>query len=100
MFGKFVECTIEMFCSNYNFDDLELPSRVVNICIKGHQCTNPIEKLCYSCDFGDIRIHCGQNQLQVDNDYFPQCQECQNVDRVKRPAHNTDVIHLYAQEYM
>ena len=74
------------------FDDSELLGRLANVCIKDHQCTNPIEKLYYSCDFEYICVHCGkEDQLQVDNDYFPQCQECQNVDRVKRPAKNTDV---------
>ena len=78
------------------FDDLELPGHLANVCIKDHQCTKPIEKLHYSCDFEDICVHCGQeDQLQVDNDYFPQCQECQNVDRVKRPAKNTDVCMFY-----
>ena len=68
------------------FDNLELPCYLANVCKKDHQCTDPIEKLYYSC------VHCGQeNQLQVDNDYFPQYQQCQNVDRVKRPPKNTDV---------
>ena len=69
------------------FDDLELPGRLANLCIKDHQCTDPIEKLYYSCDFEDICVHCGQeDQLQVDNDYLPQCQECQTKERVKRPT--------------
>ena len=53
----------------------------------------------YSCDFEDMCVHCGQeDQLQANNDYFSQCQECQNMHRVKRPAKNTDVCMFYAQE--
>ena len=50
-----------------------------------------------------VCVHCGQeDQLQVDNEYFPQCHECQNVNRVKRPAKYTNVrmYVLYAQEYV
>ena len=69
------------------FTELELPGRLKNVCVKGHKCYNPIEKLYYSCGFELICDLCASEEVQDDPSYLPQCVTCQEKGtvRIKRP---------------
>lgn len=67
--------------------DLNLPP-ALKVFIKDHDCLDPIEKLYFSCGYEPCCIHCG-NYLHgysedVDEDVYPQCEECTEPPIKKR----------------
>ena len=69
-------------------EELDLPGRLTNVFVKEHTCSGNIEKLYYSCGFEALCVHCGSedvDSLSSDSDFFPQCQECEDLAKVARP---------------
>ncbi len=62
------------------FDDLDLPSELQSVCIKVHQCTDPIEKLYFSCGFSTICYYCAKDLMEdcnvVSSEHYPMCASC------------------------
>ena len=60
------------------FSDLELSGRLKNVCVKDHRCTDPIEKLYYSCGFEPICFNCGCGLISTggDSTFLLMCDEC------------------------
>jgi len=70
------------------FSNLELSGRLKNVCVKDHRCTDPIEKLYYSCGFEPI---CLCDLISTGNDdsaFLPMCSECEEsgVNPIKKPV--------------
>ena len=68
------------------FSDLDLPGRLKNVCVKDHKCSDPIEKLYYSCDFEAICCWCASDDVtsELELEYLPLCQDCR-LTPIKRP---------------
>ena len=71
------------------FSELDLPGRLKNVCVKDHKCSDPIEKLYYSCDFEAICCWCASDDVanELELEYLPLCHDCkdQGLTPVKRP---------------
>lgn len=73
-------------CGKNIFEDLELPSGLTGVCLKEHQCYDPIEKLYYTCpDFEAICIYCATTELPdpLPTDHYPQCCNCIGSNKPK-----------------
>lgn len=72
-----------------SFDELDLPDNLKCVCVKHHECNDPIEKLYYSTGFEPICIHCASEVTDasaLSSDYYPQCPQCMESETpVSRP---------------
>ena len=69
------------------FEDLDLPPSLSSVCIKAHNCFDPIEKLYYSCGlFEPICYYCGRAvEMNADEvECYPRCDACTNKVPVKK----------------
>ena len=67
----------------YFLDDLDLPQRLAGVCVKDHNCCDPVEKLYCSCENEPICFYC--NAIVEDSpDFSPQCKDC-DKPKVARP---------------
>ena len=66
------------------FEDITMPEGLESVCIKVHNCYDPIEKLYYSCGFEPICIYCGKVEVQVHAENYPQCLDCTSRPATKR----------------
>ncbi len=71
-------------------DELDLPDNLKSVCVKHHECHDPIEKLYYSSGFEPICIHCSSMDVVAgddgSDDTYPQCIECGGSKApIKRP---------------
>ncbi len=64
------------------FDDLELPSELQSVCIKFHECDEPMEKLYYSCGFPPVCYYCSKDLPESTSDeHYPLCGNCLSENR-------------------
>ena len=73
-------------CASFS-DDVNMPPGI-QIYVKDHDCNDNIEKLYYSSGYEACCIHCGEylHDVEEDDDFYPQCNECQEDPIRKRPA--------------
>lgn len=66
-------------------DDVNLPNGIT-VFVKDHDCTDPIERLYYSCGYEPICIQCGWYLRDADEDdvAYPQCVDCTEEPIKKR----------------
>ena len=72
-----------------SFSELDLPGRLKDVCIRDHKCNDPTEKLYYSCEFESICCYCASDEVQEDMEYFPQCEECKSMNKIRIKRHAT-----------
>jgi hypothetical protein len=71
------------------FEDITMPEGLESVCVKRHNCYDPIEKLYYSCGFEPICIYCAASDgLEFNSgnasDYYPQCDNCSLKPRIMK----------------
>lgn len=69
------------------FEDVIMPAELNSVCIRSHQCFEPVEKLYYSSGFQDsICIYCCKTLSDVSrtSPTYPQCADCVNKPPIKR----------------
>ena len=64
--------------SDLNLDGFPL------VYVRHVQCHDPIERLYYSAGYPPICIYCGKDQSPTNSSFYPQCDECQNREAIKR----------------
>jgi len=71
--------------SLYIIDDVLLPNGIT-VCVKDHDCNDPIERLYYSCGYEPVCIYCGWYLQNADEDdeAYPQCVDCTGEPIKKR----------------
>lgn len=64
-------------------NELNLPDNLKQVCVKHHECHDPIEKLYYSSGFELICVHCGgaldsanSKIADTNSPQYPQCSLC------------------------
>lgn len=77
------------------FSELDLPDNLKQVCVKHHECYNPIEKLYYSTGFEPICIHCGGalddvNCMDGLHPAYPQCLHCSHKTPILKPRKHSD----------
>ena len=68
-----------------SLSELELSNRMKKVAVRDHRCTDPIEKLYYSCDFEPICYWCASdmpNDQAHDPTHYPICCVCREQGRV------------------
>ena len=71
------------------FSDVVMPEGLQCVCIRHHNCYDPVEKLYYSCGFPDvICIYCSKmlpsTSESEDREFYPQCSDCLTKPAIKR----------------
>ena len=59
-----------------SLSELNLSSKLKKVCVRDHRCSDPIEKLYYSCDFEPICYWCASDEVSEDPEYYPVCSVC------------------------
>ena len=74
------------YTCGFSFSEVDLSGKLKGVCVKDHRCSDPIEKLYYSCGFELICYWCGSIDVSEDQEYFPLCTDCkEGKPRVSRP---------------
>jgi hypothetical protein len=70
------------------FDDLQLPTELQSVCVKVHQCYDPMEKLSYSCGFPIVCYYCARdlNESVTSSEYYPQSSHCAGKPPIKKSS--------------
>ena len=71
-------------------EDLLLPQGL-DVFIKDHDCSDPMEKLYYSCGMVDICFFCAEylHGVEKDSEYYPQCIDCKEQPVKKRQSNSS-----------
>jgi hypothetical protein len=66
-----------------SFEDLDLPENLKSVCVKYHECNEPVEKLYFSSGYSPICIYCcsveSLSHTSIDSEFYPQCESCNNI---------------------
>ena len=64
--------------------DLDLPSELSAVCVREHQCGDPMEKLYYSAGHDPIGYYCGSEDIDssVVPEFYPMCALCLDRERL------------------
>ena len=75
--GRTLEAILSdvLYSCGASFEDIEFPDGLESVCIREHNCGDPIEKLYYSAD--PICYYCGSEDIiEVSEDIYPLCRNC------------------------
>ena len=63
-----------------SFEDIEFPDGLESVCIRDHNCGDPVERLYYSAEYDAICYYCASENIssEVPTDVYPLCSNCSN----------------------
>ena len=68
-----------------SFEDIEFPDGLESVCIRDHNCSDPIEKLYYSAGYDPICYYCASEEItEVSEDIYPLCSDCTSRTHVHK----------------
>ena len=73
------------YTCGFSLSEVSLSWKLKGVCVKNHLCSDPIEKLYYSCGLELICYWCASLDVTEDSEHFPTCGDCKGKVKVNQP---------------
>ena len=69
-----------------SFEDIEFLDGLESVCIRDHNCGDPVERLYYSAEYDAVCYYCASKNVtsEVPPDVYPLCRNCISKEHVKK----------------